>query len=69
MKMTNMQWMMIGIPVALLGLGAAGIPIARLFPLAFLIACPLMMMGMHGGRASHGNHGRDNRIRGNDVRD
>jgi hypothetical protein len=54
MKMTNMKWALVGIPVALLVLGTAGIPIATLFPLAFLIACPLMMMGMHGGHGSHG---------------
>ena len=53
--MTNTKWMLIGIPVALLVVGTAGIPIARLFPLAFLIACPIMMMGMHG---SHGSHGK-----------
>jgi hypothetical protein len=54
MKMTNMKWALVGIPIALVLFGTAGIPIATLFPLAFLIACPLMMMGMHGGHGSHG---------------
>ena len=65
MKMTNMKWALIGIPVALLVLGTAGIPMATLLPFAFVVACPLMMMGMHG---SHGSHGQVHRTEDNDVR-
>ncbi len=58
MKMTNKKWALIGIPVVLLALGTAGVSIASVLPLALLLACPLMMLGMHGGHGSHGNgHG------------
>jgi hypothetical protein len=57
MKMTNMKWVLVGGPIALVVLGTAGVPIATLLPLAFILACPLMMMGMHGGHGGHGGHG------------
>ncbi len=58
MKMTNKKWALIGIPVVLVALGTAGVSIASVLPLALLLACPLMMLGMHGGHGSHGKgHG------------
>lgn len=57
MKMTNLKWVLVGIPVALVVLGTAGVSIASILPLAFLVACPLMMLGMHGGHGGHGGHG------------
>jgi hypothetical protein len=52
--MTHMKWLLVGVPIALVVLGAAGIPIVSLLPFAFVLACPLMMMGMHSGHGSHG---------------
>jgi Na+/glutamate symporter len=49
MKMTNMKWALVGIPIALVLFGTVGVSLSSVLPLAFLIACPLMMMGMHGG--------------------
>jgi hypothetical protein len=59
MKMTNMKWLVVGAPIALVALVSAGIPLASLLPFAIVLACPLMMMGMHGG---HGNHGMKNEV-------
>lgn len=58
MKMTNKKWALIGIPVMLVALGTSGASIASVLPLALLLACPLMMLGMRGGHGSHGKgHG------------
>ncbi len=54
MKMTKTKWALVGIPIVLVVLGTAGVSIASVLPLAFLVACPLMMMGMHGGHGAHG---------------
>lgn len=50
--MTNLKWALVGIPIALLVLGTAGISVTRVLPFAFLVLCPLIMMGMHGS-SSH----------------
>jgi hypothetical protein len=54
MKMTNMKWVLVGVPIALVALGTAGVSLASALPLLFVVACPLMMMGMHGGHGSNG---------------
>lgn len=39
---------------------AAGVSIVRILPLVFLIACPVMMIFMHGGHRGHGGaHGSE----------
>ncbi len=48
--------MLVGIPIALVVLGSAGIPIASLLPLVLVLACMSMMMGMHGGHRGCGGH-------------
>jgi|GEM_PF-2713667 len=53
MKMTNIKWMLVGTPIALVVLGTAGIPIATLLPLVLVLACMSMMMGMHRGHGAH----------------
>jgi hypothetical protein len=54
MKMTNKKWALVGVPIVLVAFGTGGVSLASVLPLAFLVACPLMMMGMHGGHGSHG---------------
>jgi hypothetical protein len=53
--MTNRKWALVGVPIVLVALGIGGVSLASVLPLAFLVACPLMMMGMHGGHGSHGS--------------
>ena len=53
MKMTNRKWALVGIPIVLVALGTGGVSIASVLPLAFLVLCPLMMLGMHGSSTRH----------------
>lgn len=54
MKMTKLRWVLVGALIALVSLGSAGHSVVSILPYAFLIACPLMMLGMHGGHRGHG---------------
>ncbi len=59
---------LIPVGVFLTGLAVLGVPIARLAPLALLLACPMMMLGMHGSHGAddhHPVHERDARVRRN----
>jgi len=56
MKMTNRKWAFVGVPIVLVALGTAGVSVASILPLLFLVACPLMMMGMHGGHGKKDEH-------------
>lgn len=40
-----------------IGALAAGVPANTLLLLAVLLACPAMMLFMHGGHGGHGGHG------------
>ncbi len=54
--MTNLKWALVGIPIALVVLGAAGVSVTSVLPLAFLVVGPMMMMGMHGGHGKGSDH-------------
>ena len=51
--MTNRKWALVGIPIVLVALVTGGVSIASVLPLAFLVLCPLMMLGMHGSSTRH----------------
>ena len=51
--MTNRKWAIVGVPIVLVALGTAGVSVGSILPLAFLVICPLMMMGMHGSSTHH----------------
>jgi hypothetical protein len=58
MKMTNMKWLIVGAPIALVVLLAGGVRLTSLLPFAFVLVCPIMMMFMMKGM--HGEHGGTN---------
>lgn len=56
--------------VAVVGALWAGVPAGTLLVLALVLACPLMMLTMHGGggHGGHGGHGGEEREAGPDPR-
>ena len=43
--------------IVIVGLIAVGVPAQTLLFAALVLACPLMMIFMHGGHGGHGGHG------------
>jgi len=57
MTKINMKSALLVGAIVLIVLAATGVSIASVFPIVFLIACPLMMLFMHGGHGKgHGSH-------------
>lgn len=54
MKRQHMQIAAVAAILVVIGLLFAGVSASTLFLLAIVLACPLMMLFMHGGHGGHG---------------
>lgn len=57
MQQNRTMTLVMGAAAVAIVLGASGVPLVTLLPLAFLLACPLMMFMMMRGGMMRGGHG------------
>ena len=56
MKRQHILWGSAGLAVLIAGALAAGVPTSTLLLLVVVLACPAMMLFMHGGHGGHDQH-------------
>ncbi|WP_433498822.1 DUF2933 domain-containing protein [Sphaerimonospora sp. CA-214678] len=57
MKRSHLPLYAIALAILIVGLVATGVPISTILLALLVLACPLMMLFMHGSHGDHDTHG------------